>query len=121
MALKVAITHTEPHVQKLDDTTPLTEHVIAAIRTVYDPELPLNLYDLGLIYKLNCDDKTGHVHIDMTLTTPNCPVADILPNQVKSAVEKIPAVTQCTVNLVWEPKWSKDNLSDAAKLELGLF
>lgn len=119
--MKVSIAHTEPQVKQLDNTAPLAEHVIATIRTVYDPELPLNLYDLGFIYKLDCDEHTGHVHIDMTLTTPNCPVADILPNQVKAAVEKIPAVKQCTVKLVWEPKWSKDNLSDAAKLELGIF
>jgi FeS assembly SUF system protein len=93
--------------------------VIAALRTVRDPELPLNIYDLGLIYGLEIAP-TGAVSIRMTLTTPNCPVAGVLPGQVERAVRATPGVTEVHVTLVWDPPWSRERLTPAARLQLGL-
>jgi FeS assembly SUF system protein len=93
--------------------------VIAALRTVRDPELPLNIYDLGLIYGLEISPG-GEVRIRMTLTTPNCPVAGIIPGQVERAVRSVSGVTGVHVELVWDPPWTRDRLSPAAKLQLGL-
>lgn len=98
---------------------PLRERIIHNLRTVIDPELPLNIYDLGLIYKLDISP-TGGVSIDMTLTAPGCPVAGEMPGMVRNAVFKTQGVTDCTVRLVWEPKWDKSLLSDEARLDLGL-
>jgi FeS assembly SUF system protein len=98
---------------------PLRERVIHNLRTVMDPELPLNIYDLGLIYKLDISP-TGGVAIEMTLTAPGCPVAGEMPGMVQAAVLKTDGVTHCTVKLVWEPKWDKNLLSEEARLELGL-
>lgn len=115
-----------PHVNKVRPATHLTpqqqalqEKVVAALRTVYDPEIPVNLYDLGLIYDIDIDpDNT--VRIRMTLTAPGCPVADLIPAQVQTAVESIPEVKSATVDLVWEPTWTKEMMSEAARLDLGL-
>ena len=93
--------------------------VIEKIKTIFDPEIPVNIYELGLIYKIEID-KNRKVNIDMTLTSPNCPVAESLPNQVKSSIMNIEGVTDVNLNLVWEPPWSKDKMSEAAKLELNL-
>ena len=93
--------------------------VIEAIRTVYDPEIPVNIYELGLIYKIEIDKKKN-VNIDMTLTSPNCPVAESLPNQVKENIMKMEDVSDVKLNLVWEPPWDKDKMSESAKLELNL-
>ncbi|STX51963.1 metal-sulfur cluster biosynthetic enzyme [Legionella busanensis] len=105
--------------KKLSEDT-LKEHVIAALKTVYDPEIPVNIYDLGLIYDINVDEK-HHVHIQMTLTSPGCPVAQTFPGTVEQAVNQVEGVTDCTVELVWEPMWTQDRMSEVAKLELGIF
>ena len=93
--------------------------VIEAIKKIYDPEIPVNIYELGLIYKLevSADNK---VNVDMTLTSPNCPVAESLPKQVKENIMKVEGVSDVKLNLVWEPPWDKDKMSEAAKLELNL-
>ena len=93
--------------------------VIEEIKKIYDPEIPVNIYELGLIYKLEVDDK-NKVKVDMTLTSPNCPVAESLPKQVKDNIMKVEGVSDVNLNLVWEPPWDKDKMSEAAKLELNL-
>ena len=93
--------------------------VIEEIKKIYDPEIPVNIYELGLIYKVDVDEKK-QVNIDMTLTSPNCPVAESLPNEVKENIKKVEGVSDVNLNLVWEPPWSKDKMSEAAKLELNL-
>lgn len=97
----------------------LAAEVMDAIRTVRDPELPVNLDDLGLIYDLMVR-QDGLVYIEMTLTTPACPVAGSLPGQVQTVVSLVPGVSVVLVNLVWSPPWTRDRMSEAAKLELGL-
>jgi FeS assembly SUF system protein len=97
----------------------LKDKAIHALRNVMDPELPLNIYDLGLIYALDFDDAAQHVHITMTLTAPNCPVAEELPRQVQAAVKDATGYTT-TLKLTFDPPWSKDNLPLEAKLALGL-
>jgi FeS assembly SUF system protein len=98
----------------------IEEKVIAAIQTVYDPEIPVNIYDLGLIYDIAVDDETGKVHVKMTLTAPGCPVAGSLPLEVEQRIENIPEVPSAVVELVWDPPWSRERMSEAAQLELGL-
>ena len=93
--------------------------VIAEIKKIYDPEIPVNIYELGLIYKIEVDNN-NKVNVDMTLTSPNCPVAESLPKEVKSNIMKIEGVSDVNLNLVWEPPWDKDKMSEAAKLELNL-
>ncbi len=93
--------------------------VIEEIKKIYDPEIPVNIYELGLIYKIEVDEK-NKVNIDMTLTSPNCPVAESLPNKVKENIKKVDGVSDVNLNLVWEPPWDKDKMSEAAKLELNL-
>jgi len=97
---------------------PLFDSVVAALRTVHDPEIPVNIYDLGLVYRVAIDDE-NNVAIDMTLTAPGCPVAGEMPGWVADAVEPLPGVKTVNVELVWEPPWGMDRLSDEAKLELG--
>jgi FeS assembly SUF system protein len=96
------------------------EKVIAALRTVFDPELPVNIYDLGLIYDIDVDAETSAVYVQMTLTAPGCPVAGTLPGEVQRKIQAVPGVSQAIVELVWDPPWSKDRMSEAALLELGL-
>lgn len=98
----------------------LLEQIIAALRTVYDPEISTNIYDLGLIYAIDAQGERD-IAIKMTLTAPGCPVAGILPGQVERAVETVDGVDRCHVELVWDPPWSKDRMSDEARLELGMF
>ena len=93
--------------------------VIEEIKKIYDPEIPVNIYELGLIYKIYVYEK-NKVNIDMTLTSPNCPVAESLPNEVKENIKKVEGVSDVNLNLVWEPPWDKDKMSEAAKLELNL-
>ena len=93
--------------------------VIEEIKKIYDPEIPVNIYELGLIYKIDIDEK-NNVNIDMTLTSPNCPVAESLPNDVKNNIKKVEGVSDVNLNLVWEPPWDKDKMTEAAKLELNL-
>ena len=97
----------------------LKEKVIKEIKKVYDPEIPVNIYELGLIYKIEINDKNV-VNVDMTLTTPNCPVADSLPKQVKEYILRVNDVSDVKLNLVWDPPWDKSKMSEAAKLELNL-
>lgn len=101
-------------------TSALRDRVIDALRTVYDPEIPVNIYELGLIYR--CDvDESGHVEIDMTLTAPGCPVAGTMPAMVEEAVASVEGVGEVEVELVWEPPWDPSRMSEAARLELGMF
>jgi len=93
--------------------------VIEAVKKIFDPEIPVNIYELGLIYKIDVDEK-NKVNVDMTLTSPNCPVAESLPNEVKENIKKVAGVSDVNLNLVWEPPWDKDKMSEAAKLELNL-
>lgn len=96
----------------------IEEKIIAMLKTVYDPEIPVNIYDLGLIYKVDLQDD-GEVILDMTLTAPNCPAADFIMEDVRQKVDSVEGVTSSVVNLVFEPEWDKDMMSEEAKLELG--
>lgn len=107
-----------PSKSRINDDAPLQEKLIAAMRTVYDPEITVNVYDLGLIYDIAVQG--GEVRIKMTLTAPGCPVAGILPKMVEKAVKEIAQVESVKVELVWDPPWTQDRMSDEAKLELGL-
>jgi|TARA_A100001011_G_C14139137_1_gene768896 FeS assembly SUF system protein len=97
----------------------LKEKIIKEIKKVYDPEIPVNIYELGLIYKIEIDKK-NIVNVDMTLTSPNCPVAESLPKQVKDSIIKVTGVSDVKLNLVWDPPWDKSKMSEAAKLELDI-
>tara|TARA_B100000214_G_C23616970_1_gene467728 strand:- start:275 stop:577 length:303 start_codon:yes stop_codon:yes gene_type:complete len=97
----------------------LKEKVIKEIKKVYDPEIPVNIYELGLIYNIKIN-KNNVVDIDMTLTSPNCPVAESLPKQVKEYILNVKGVSDVNLNLVWDPPWDKSKMSEAAKLELNL-
>lgn len=97
----------------------LHDAVVAALRSVHDPEIPVNIYDLGLIYRIELKDRAT-VDIDMTLTAPGCPVADEILNWVRKAVNAVPGIEQVNVRLVFDPPWTQDQMSDEAKLELGL-
>ena len=96
------------------------EAIIKEIKKVFDPEIPVNIYDLGLIYNLDID-KNNNIAIQMTLTTPNCPVAGSMPESVGKAVSKIEGISSIKVELVWEPKWTKDMMTEDAKLALDIF
>ena len=97
----------------------IRNRVIEEIKKIFDPEIPVNIYELGLIYKIEVDEK-NKVNLDMTLTSPNCPVAESLPKQVKDNIMKVEGVSDVDLKLVWEPPWDKDKMSEAAKLELNL-
>jgi len=97
----------------------LKSKVISEIKKIYDPEIPVNIFELGLIYKIEIDSK-NKVIIEMTLTSPNCPVAESLPNSVKDNILKINEIKDVDLKLVWDPPWTKDKMSEAAKLELNL-
>ena len=96
----------------------IEEKIVAMLKTVYDPEIPVNVYDLGLIYKIDVTDDFN-VSIDMTLTAPNCPAADFIMEDIRQKIESIEGVGSVEVNLVFEPEWDKDMMSEEAKLELG--
>jgi len=102
------------------DVKALKESVVATLKTIFDPEIPVNIYDLGLIYDVNIDER-AHVHIQMTLTTPACPVAQTFPGTVEQTVNLVAGVDDCTVELVWEPPWTQERMSEVARLELGMF
>jgi FeS assembly SUF system protein len=93
--------------------------IVDALKTVYDPEIPVNVFDLGLIYDIQIENNDT-VFVTMTLTNPNCPVADVLPNEIKHAVEFVEGIKKAEIKLVFEPEWNKDMMSEAAMLELGL-
>ena len=97
----------------------LKDKVILEIKKIYDPEIPVNIYELGLIYKIDIEDEKK-VNIEMTLTSPNCPVAESLPKMVKDNILKLDGVNDVDLKLVWDPPWTKDKMSEAAKLELNL-
>jgi FeS assembly SUF system protein len=98
----------------------LRNTVIEALKTVYDPEIPVNIYDLGLVYKLRVDE-AGRVDIEMTLTAPGCPVAQTFPSTVEERVRAVPGVCEAHVEIVWDPPWEKGRMSELARIELGLF
>jgi len=98
----------------------LTADIVAALKTVYDPEIPADIYELGLIYKIDVDDERN-IAVEMTLTSPGCPVAGEMPTWVENAVAAIPGVGQVSVKLTFDPPWDKDRMSDEAKLALGMF
>lgn len=97
----------------------LSERIVWTLRTVFDPEIPVNVYDLGLIYRLEADEK-GRVEIDMTLTSPSCPAAQSLPEEVRDKVSALSGVKEVVLELTWDPPWSMERMSDEAKLQLGL-
>lgn len=106
--------------KKKQDAELLKEAVLVALKGVYDPEIPVNIYDLGLIYDVSINEE-GHAAIQMTLTTPGCPVAQTFPGTVEQAVNQVEGISDCTVELVWEPPWTQERMTEAARLELGLF
>lgn len=108
------------HDTEVSENTPLQERIVEAIRTIYDPEISVNIYDLGLIYAIRINAHSD-VDVDMTLTSPACPVAGSLPGQVECVVRNVKGVNQVKVNLVWEPIWDHERMSDEARLALGLF
>ena len=103
-----------------EETERLTNDIVAALKTVFDPEIPADIYELGLIYKVDINDERT-VDVTMTLTTPNCPAAGELPTMVENAVASVPGVGQVNINLVWEPAWSPDRMSDEARLVLNMW
>jgi len=103
-----------------DEMARLTDEIVAALKTVYDPEIPADIYELGLIYKVDVDDDRL-VSIDMTLTTPNCPSAAELPNQVENAVSGVSGVREAKVNIVWDPPWDPSRMSDEARTVLDMW
>jgi FeS assembly SUF system protein len=103
-----------------DEMARLTDEIVAALKTVYDPEIPADIYELGLIYKVDIDDDRA-VTIDMTLTTPNCPSAAELPGQVENAVAGVTGVREAKVNIVWDPPWDPSRMSDEARTVLDMW
>jgi FeS assembly SUF system protein len=101
------------------DEQQMRDNVVGALRTVYDPEIPINIYDLGLVYEIDLKPE-GRIDIRMTLTAPACPVAGEMPGVVEDRVMQVPGVSEVRVDLVWDPPWSRDMLSDEARLQLGL-
>ncbi|HEX2642173.1 MAG TPA: SUF system Fe-S cluster assembly protein [Thermoanaerobaculia bacterium] len=102
------------------DTGEVENNIVEALKSVYDPEIPVNIYELGLIYDVNIE-ADGKVEVKMTLTSPGCPVAGSLPGEVQSKVEGVPGVASAHVELVWDPVWNPSMMSEAARLELGMF
>lgn len=115
---------TEPEGQsvaapEVESTTDLREGVVEALKTVYDPEIPVNIYELGLVYKIDITEE-DQVLVEMTLTSPACPVAGTLPGEVESKVLSVSGVQEATVELVWDPPWDTAKMSEAARLQLGI-
>ncbi len=102
------------------DKIQIEEKVIDLLKTVYDPEIPVNVYDLGLIYRIELNDDLTQLDVDMTMTAPSCPMADFIIEDVRQKLETIEGLTTVNVNLVFEPEWDKDMMSEEAKLELGM-
>ena len=115
-----ATTRTAELVNDPERRAALLPQIVTAVSSVFDPEIPVNIYDLGLIYDVIVD-AASRVGIRMTLTAPACPAAQFLPGQVETAVRSVDGVTDATVDIVWEPPWTRDRMSDAAKLQLGMF
>jgi FeS assembly SUF system protein len=108
-----------PDERRQAEVDSLGDRVIEVLRTVYDPEIPVNIFELGLIYKVDIDDR-NEVHVDMTLTSPMCPVAETLPDEVKAKIEAVDGVSGATVNVVWDPPWNPSMMTEEAQLELGI-
>lgn len=108
----------EPLIAPSTEDHPLFEQIVEACRSIYDPEIPVNIYELGLIYSIRVDAENA-IEVDMTLTAPGCPVAGEMPGWVADAIEPLPGVKHVDVNLVWEPPWDMSRLTDEARLELG--
>jgi len=105
---------------KGDGTVSLRSQIVEALKTVYDPEIPVNIWEVGLIYQVEVNEG-GEARVVMTLTSPSCPVAEILPGEVQEKVEAVEGVTSARVEITWDPPWHPDMMSDAAKLELGMY
>lgn len=106
--------------QRSTEDEALKQRVIEVLRTIYDPEIPVNIYDLGLIYEIHATEY-GSVYIKMTLTTAGCPVAQSFPGMVQAQVMTVAGVTEADVEIVWDPPWSRERMSDAARLQLGIY
>jgi FeS assembly SUF system protein len=121
-AAAAAVTDTaeRPSAIPADEMARMTDEIVGALKTVYDPEIPADIYELGLIYKVDIDDDRA-VKIDMTLTTPNCPSAAELPAQVENAVASVPGVREAKVNIVWDPPWDPSRMSDEARAVLNMW
>lgn len=113
-------TNISDELQEAIKDLPLKEKVIEVVKTVYDPEIPVSIWELGLVYELDVNDE-GIAEIVMTLTAPACPVAETLPNELAEKLRKIPEIKDAKVEIVWEPEWNRDMMSEAAKLELGMY
>ena len=111
-----------PYYFELDDPrlSEIEKDIIIELKTIYDPEIPVDIYEMGLIYGLNYDKQTGIVNIKLTLTAPGCPVAETMPQWVKEAVERVDGVDECQVEMVWDPPWRMDLMSMTAKIELNM-
>lgn len=105
--------------EDVKELAPLYDHVVLALKQVYDPEIPVNIYDLGLIYELNINKKR-EASVTMTFTAPNCPMADYVLAEVHRSVKDVPGITKCTIELTFEPPWDMSMLSEEARLELGM-
>ena len=114
------VTEQPKEITEPTDKAELNNAVVEALKSVYDPEIPVNIYELGLIYSVNIDD-AGKVEIEMTLTSPACPVAGTLPPEVEGKVRSIPGVSECVVKVVWDPPWGMNMMSEEAKLQLNLY
>ncbi len=119
-AAAAADTAEQPSAIPADEMARLTDEIVGALKTVYDPEIPADIYELGLIYKVDIDDDRA-VKIDMTLTTPNCPSAAELPMMVENAVVSVPGVREAKVNIVWDPPWDPSRMSDEARAVLNMW
>ena len=108
----------QPEPAATDTNSERVDDVIAALREIFDPEIPVNIYDLGLIYGVEVDN--GHAVVTMTLTTPSCPVAESMPGEVEIRVCAVPGIQSCEVNLVWDPAWDPGKMTDEARLEMGM-
>ena len=106
--------------QKKQDKLAVEEKIIAALKTVYDPEIPVDIYELGLIYKIDYHEEDGTLDLDMTLTAPGCPMADFIMEEVRQKMEGIEGITTARVNLVFEPEWDQSMMSEEAKADLGM-
>ena len=104
----------------IDQPLRLEEKVIEALKTIFDPEIPVNIYDLGLIYEITIEEEKASVHIQMTLTSPMCPVAQTFPQTVQDQILQVPGVESVSVELVWDPPWTKERMSESTQLQLNL-
>ena len=105
--------------KRMAEVQALGEQIVEQLKTVYDPEIPVNIYELGLVYKIDVEDDNT-VLIDMTLTSPHCPVAETLPPEVEQKVQQVEGVTRCEVRIVWDPPWTPSMMTEEAQLEMGL-